>query len=143
MKKNYTIFLGLAAIGGAAYYFVNSTKSKTSKDSDKPYVPPASSSTKASPLRVANTVSQALKDNENAFVYNGKIVWLNSLLNVSKFLPSIDKRTRDQLLVFYKFWKSRSADLPLPYGDVNKGNIDKYIADLLLAGKTFRDNNLL
>jgi len=134
MKKNYTIFLGLAAIGGAAFYFVNSTKSKTNSNAaDKSFVPPASSNTKQSPISLAMTTAQALKDNENAFVYNGKIVWLNSLLKVSSFQLSIDKYTLNTLGLFYtKLTGKYVSTSSLPYGEPNKGSIDKYIKDLLL-----------
>jgi hypothetical protein len=134
MKKNYTIFLGLAAIGGAAYYFVNSTKSKSGNSaSDESFVPPASSNTKANPVKIALTTAQALKDNENAFIYNAKIVWLNSLLKVANFQLIIDKYTLNTLALFYNKLTGKYVSVSsLPYGEPNKGNIDKYIKDLLL-----------
>jgi hypothetical protein len=137
MNKNTTMFLGLLLVGGAAYYFISSTKddSKNNKGADNgSYTPRDSAQTQSKAIRVANTLAQALKDNENAFIYNGKIVWLNALLNVSNFQLIIDKYTLDSLGLFYTKLKGKFiAVADLPYGEPNKGNIDRYIQDRLSA----------
>jgi len=149
MDKNAQLFLGLAVIGGAAFYFVKnteSTKKSTSKDSTTPpdntFTPPNNpqAGTKPTKIQVATNVAKALADNENAFIYNGKIVWLNKLLQLG-FQYNIDKYTKTQLWAYYKAWKKRT-DQNLPYGDVNKGSIDRYIADLLLGGAALRKSAL-
>jgi|GEM_PF-1635034 len=136
MNKNTTIFLGLLLVGGAAYYFVSSTKDdKNNNNADQGgYTPKNSPQTQSKTIRVANTLAQALKDNENAFIYNGKIVWLNNLLNVSKFQLIIDKYTLNSLALLYTKLKGKFvAVADLPYGEPNKGNIDRYIQDRLSA----------
>ena len=136
MNKNTTMFLGLLLVGGAAYYFVSSTKGESTKKDkeEKDFVPPATNETKASPIKIASTVAQALKDNENPFVYNGKLVYLNYLLGVSKFQLIIDKYTLNALGLLYTRLQGKYVAIAnLPYGEPNKGNIDRYILDRLSA----------
>jgi hypothetical protein len=137
MNKNTTMFLGLLLVGGAAYYFISSTKddSKNNKGADDgSYTPKDTAQTQSKTIKVASTVAQALKDNENAFIYNGKIVWLNALLQVSKFQLIIDRYTLNSLALLYTKLKGKTiAVADLPYGEPNKGNIDRYIQDRLTA----------
>lgn len=135
MNKNTTIFLGLLLVGGAAFYFVSSTKGGNGTDEE--FIPPDTATTKSNPIRIATNVAQALKDNENPFIYNGKIAYLNNLLQLGVQLV-LNRYTTGNLARFYQIWKKQKSVQPLPYGDVNKGNVDKYIYDLLLAGKETR-----
>lgn len=140
MKKNASIFLGLGLIGVAVFYFVNKTEGKkTSKEFDVP-PPPSGSSTKvAKKVDVVGDVSKALIENENPAIYNAKLVWMNNLLQLSSFQPFVDKYTNTYLARFYTLWKGTRVEVSqLPYGEPNKGSVDRYIFDLLAAGSEIR-----
>lgn len=135
MNKNATIFLGVGVIGVALYMFSKQLTGNTSNKQTS--TPPSSSQNTATAPNgqqvtkqsAVSNVTQALKDNSIKAVYYGKLFALNQLLKLgSQTFVSI--YTTRNLQKVYKLWKNLDS---LPYGDINEGNVDRYIIDVGLA----------
>ena len=120
-KNNILIGLGIIAVGGAAYYFMQK-KGTTTKTAVPAPVPTAPKS-KA-------TLLDAINANSDPLIYRGKIITLNALLKLG-FNLGISSSATDQLKNFYSLWKNTPKSMDLPYGNiVDKSNIDYYLLDL-------------
>jgi len=120
-NNNLLIGLGIVAIGGAAYYFMQ--KKGTTSNTPIPAPVPNAPKSKA-------TLLDAINANSDPLIYRGKIITLNALLKLG-FSLAITKNVTEQLKNFYSYWKNTPKSMDLPYGNVvDKSNIDYYLLDL-------------
>ena len=133
MANNKTIILvslGIVAIGGVAYYFINRKKEEEAAATPAPYVP-------AKPLSVSTTTQELaneLKKNKDANIYRGKVIALAAYLKLG-VQYAVTYKMAEQLKDFYFLLNKTPKSNPLLYGDVTEKTIDYYLLDMVLHYK--------